>query len=481
MRKTFSKRVIAVVLAVMMVITMVPMMAITASAVDGTVVTTLSELTAALKNGGNIVLGADIKTNTMSSSYFSVSKDTTLYGEGHRIYAGGYNVRMFLVAKNVTFNAENVVFDCNNKAYMAVSATEDSPNGCTINLTDCTVKNSFNRTSATYPHFPAVYYFGDSKGTLTNCTFTGNQAWDAVDSGADIWAGGASDVKIIGGAYDEVYVNGEAGSITLDGNAVVAKVNGDLYTINNAIVEGDIYVDGAKTTEAITTLEQLKTAAANGGTYALGADIEVSEQVDVKAPLTLYGNRKTLKSTKTKSTMLNLSGLDSTVTVIDATFDVNGNDTWAVSCSKNGGDNPNNVITLTDCTVKNAVSSSYVGAINQFGSSTGYYNNCTFTNNVCQVKFNDVSGADVWAGAKAKVYINGGTYDEVYLNANTSSGASGYVSGGAKIDRFNLGFGSPSVEITDGSTVNTLTKWDDVYSGTHYEGTYTVDETSTIG
>ncbi|MGN1130027.1 MAG: hypothetical protein ACI4Q8_01655, partial [Ruminococcus sp.] len=462
--------------------TMVPMMAITASAVDGTVVTTASELTAALKDGGNIVLGADIKSSMISSGYFSVSKDTTIYGEGHRIYAGGYNAHMLRVAKNVTFNAENVVFDCNKKAYMAVSAITESPNGCTINLTNCTVKNSYNRSSSsTYPKYPAVYYFGDAKGTLTNCTFTGNTPWDEASSGADVWAGGASDVTIIGGAYDEIYVNGTAGSITLDGNAVVAKANGELYTINNAIVEGDIYVDGVKTTEAITTLEQLKTAAANGGTYALGADIEVSEQVDVKSPLTLYGNRKTLKSTKTKSTMLNLSGLDSTVTVIDATLDVNGNDTWAVSCSKNGGNNPNNVITLTDCTVKNAVSSSYVGAINQFGSSTGYYNNCTFTNNVCQVKFNDVSGADVWAGAKAKVYINGGTYDEVYLNANTSSGASGYVSGGAVIDTFNLGFGSPNVEITDGSTVNTLTKWDDVYSGTHYEGTYTVDETSTIG
>ena len=117
MRKTFSKRVIAVVLAVMMVITMVPMMAITASAVDGTVVTTRAELNTALKDGGNIILGADIKTNFYVGDYFSITKDTTIYGNGHKIYAGSKNYRLVLVQKGVTFNAENVVFDCMNKAY----------------------------------------------------------------------------------------------------------------------------------------------------------------------------------------------------------------------------------------------------------------------------------------------------------------------------------------------------------------------------
>lgn len=483
MRKTFSKRVIAVVLAVMMVITMVPMMAITASAVDGTVVTTRAQLNTALKNGGNIILGADISGGIVRGYGFTISKDTTIYGNGHKLYAGASHIALVQVGKNVTFNAENVVFDCKNKAYCAVMATTVNDNGCVINLTDCTVMNSRYSATATNGKFPAVHYFSDAKGTLTNCTFSGNMGSGDGTMAADVFVGGAGNVEIIGGAYDEILANGSNGQIKLDGNVVVAKTLGSgIYTINNAIVAGDIYVDGVKTTEAITTLEQLKTAATNGGTYALGADIEVSEQVDVKAPLTLYGNRKTLKSTKTSSTMINLANANATVEVIDATFDVNGNDTWAVSAYRhNSGNNPNNVITLTDCTVKNAVSSTYVGAINQFGSSTGYYNNCTFTNNVCQRKSNDVSGADVWAGAKAKVYINGGTYNEVYLNAGASSGASGYVSGGAKIDKFNLGFGSPSVEITDGSTVNTLTKWDDVYGSTHYEGTYTVDETSTIG
>lgn len=485
MRKTFSKRVIAVVLAVMMVITMVPMMAITASAVDGTVVTTRAELNTALKDGGNIILGADIKTNFYVGDYFSITKDTTIYGNGHKIYAGSKNYRLVLVQKGVTFNAENVVFDCMNKAYCAVMATTVNDNGCTINLTDCTVMNSNFSATATNGKFPAVHYFSDAKGTLTNCTFKSNKSAGTATSYADVFVGGAGNVEIIGGAYDEILVNPANGKIKLDGNVVVGKANGNgTYTINNAIVAGDIYENGVKTTEAITTLEQLKTAAANGGTYALGADIEVSEQIDVANALTLYGNRKTLKATNNSiAAIINLANENATVEIIDATIDANSqNNVWAVSSYRgNGGKNPNNVITLTDCTVKNVVCSGYVGAVNQFGSATGYYNNCTFTNNVCQGKSNDVSGSDIWAGAKAKVYINGGTYDEVFLNGAASSAASGVVSGGAKIDKFNLSFGSPSVEIKDGSTVNTLTKWDDVAGGTHYEGTYTVDETSTIG
>lgn len=487
MRKTFSKRVIAVVLAVMMVITMVPMMAITASAVDGTVVTTRTELNTALKNGGNIILGADISGGMVRGYGFTISKDTTIYGNGHKLYAGASHIALVKVEKGVTFNAENVVFDCKNKAYCAVMATTVNDNGCVINLTDCTVMNSRYSATATNGKFPAVHYFSDAKGTLTNCTFSGNMGSGDGTMAADVFVGGAGNVEIIGGAYDEILANGSNGQIKLDGNVVVAKTLGSgIYTINNAIVAGDIYVDGVKTTEAITTLEQLKTAAANGGTYALGADIEVSEQINVANSLKLYGNRKTLKAVDgVVKSMLYLANPTATLEVIDATIDVNSQNVYGIlAYTDNGGNNPGNVIKLTNCTVKNTKVNSEAGAVNQFGSSKGYYTNCTFTNNQCLKKdINSTSGADIWAGAAAEVHINGGTYDEVFIHADSGNGAKAYVSGGAVIDVFNFGYGTatPSVEVTEGSTINTLTTWNEYQGTSHVTGDYTVDETSHIG
>ena len=492
MRKTFSKRVIAVVLAVMMVITMVPMMAITASAVDGTVVTTRAELNTALKDGGNIIVGADISGGFISGYAFTISKDTTIYGNGHKLYAGASHIALVKVGQGVTFSAENVVFDCKNKAYCAVMATTVNNNGCTINLTDCTVMNSNFSATATNGSFPAVHYFGDAHGTLTNCTFKGNKGSGADTGYADVFVGAEASIIINGGIYDQVYVRADgsqSGTIVMDGNAIVGDTNGPgEYAIYNAIVEGDIYVDCVKTTEAITTLEQLKTAAANGGTYALGADIEVSEQIDVANNLKLYGNRKTLKAVDgVYPSMLYLANENATLTISDATIDVNSQNTayGILAYTGNGGNNPNNIINLTDCTVKNAKVNSYAGAVNQFGSSKGFYTNCTFTNNQCLLKDgNNTTGADIWAGSKAKVYIYGGTYDEVFIHASSSAGGQCYVSKGAVIDVFNFGYGAanPSLKISGASTINTVTTWNETNSsGKLVTGKVTIDDTSTIG
>ncbi len=467
MRKTFSKRVIAVVLAVMMVITMVPMMAITASAVDGTVVTTRTELNTALKDGGNIILGADISGGMVRGYGFTISKDTTIYGNGHKLYAGASHIALVQVGKGVTFNAENVVFDCKNKAYCAVMATTVNNNGCTINLTDCTVMNSNFSATATNGQFPAVHYFSDAKGTLTNCTFKGNKGSGADTGYADVFVGAAGNVTINGGTYDQVHVRADgsqSGTLTLDGNVVVGDTNGNgTYTINNAIVAGDIYENGAKTTEAITTLEQLKTAAANGGTYALGADIEVSEMVNVANNLTLYGNRKTLTAVDgVEISMLYLANENATLTISDATIDVNSQNAYGIlAYTGNNGKNSNNVITLTNCTVKNAKVNSIAGAVNQFGSSKGVYTNCTFTNNqtICAPNETYASGADIWAGAATNVTINGGTYNQIFINAGSTKSGNITVTGNAVINELTLENDGvkATANIADTATVNVKT------------------------
>ncbi len=469
MRKTFSKRVIAVVLAVMMVITMVPMMAITASAVDGTVVTTRAELNNALKDGGNIILGADISGGIIRGYAFTISKDTTIYGNGHKLYAGASHIALVKVGQGVTFSAENVVFDCKNKAYCAVMATTVNDNGCTINLTDCTVMNSNFSATATNGQFPAVHYFSDAKGTLTNCTFKGNKGSGADTGYADVFVGAAGNVTINGGTYDQIYVRADgsqSGTLTLDGNVVVGKANGNgTYTINNAIVAGDIYENGAKTTEAITTLEQLKTAAANGGTYALGADIEVSEMVNVANNLTLYGNRKTLKAVDGTDRIFDTADAPVVLTFNDLTLDCNNVADFAIHTSEEKIANQDTAVNLTNCTVKNSIGDYYNhAAVYLYSRATGYFENCTFVNNTLSYdgEYAYASGADIWSGAATNVTIKGGTYSQVFINANSGNAGKLTVEGNASINELILENDgkTATATIADTATVNVKTNVD---------------------
>ena len=96
-----KKRLLALLLALSMLVSMVP----TAFAADDGTVTTAAELTAALANGGNITLGADI---TDANVQFQFTKDTVLDLNGHTVSGtGDSSGYMFRVVNSSTVTIKN--------------------------------------------------------------------------------------------------------------------------------------------------------------------------------------------------------------------------------------------------------------------------------------------------------------------------------------------------------------------------------------
>jgi len=76
-----KRKVIAIVLSVAVTLVMTPMMAFASDGTSATTVKTAEELTAAIENGGPIVLGADIETTTTAQ----VTKDIVFDMNGHAL------------------------------------------------------------------------------------------------------------------------------------------------------------------------------------------------------------------------------------------------------------------------------------------------------------------------------------------------------------------------------------------------------------
>ena len=126
-------------------------------------------------------------------------------------------------------------------------------------------------------------------------------------------------------------------------------------------------------------------------------------------------------------------------TLKNITLDGNNRAKWAVCAyTGNSGNNAGNVITLDTVTIQNFKSNDYVGAINAFGSSTWNLKDCTITGNTTVDDSDGLSGSAVWAGSKATINIDGGTYDEVYLHSYSGTGAVLNADGGATINNLVL-------------------------------------------
>ena len=430
MRKTFSKRVIAVVLAVMMVITMVPMISITASAASKTI-KTLAQLKYYADYGGTYVLDADIE---LTDSVI-VRHDFTLDGKGHTLTAKSGVGRMLDVSGgNATVT--NTTFDVNDQNTTACFVSNNGE----LTLENCIVKNA-KKSSYVGAICQEIY----SKGTYNNCTFINNQCLKKDGNnttGADIWAGAGAEVHINGGSYNQVFINadsGNAGKLTVEGNAVIAEVvlENDGKTATATIA--DTATVNVKTN--VDTFAELKTAAANGGSYILGKDIAVTENVNVAKNLTIDGNGQTLTATNGAKRIFDTADAPVVLTFSDLTLDCNNVADYAIHTSEEKIANQDTAVYMTDCTVKNSISDSYLeGAVYLYSRATGCFENCTFENN----NINDegqwayASGADIWAGAATKVTITGGYYSQVFINANKGGGGNVKVEGGAVITELTL-------------------------------------------
>lgn len=227
------------------------------------------------------------------------------------------------------------------------------------------------------------------------------------------------------------------------------------------------------------TLAEAITAATAGEIVTLIANVNVDNTILIDKNITINGGGHNITSSvNNKLGTFYVNVPTSNFTITNATIDGNGTASMAV-CAYRGvakGDfsgvvstdnnNAGNVITLTDCTVKNFTGypGSYVGAVYAFSHSHLTLNTCTFTGNTTSQSTNGASGADVWTGAATTVVINGGTYNEVFVNTNSTDVETVTINGGAKIEELAIcvsykADGSTNIPVLtiDNATVTTLT------------------------
>lgn len=203
--------------------------------------TSLQEQINSAEAGATITLDADV---TISQTIL-IDKNITIDGGNHTIKSSVINKlgTFYINTGTCNFTIQNATIDGGSAASMAVVAYRGKANsglttvdsgdrdnnnsGNVINMTSCTVKNF---TGFPNSYAGAVYVFGKSSATLTNCTFSGNttslQSTDGA-SGADVWAGAAATVNISGGSYQEVFVNSDksnTANITISNGAKVEEL-----------------------------------------------------------------------------------------------------------------------------------------------------------------------------------------------------------------------------------------------------------------
>lgn len=227
------------------------------------------------------------------------------------------------------------------------------------------------------------------------------------------------------------------------------------------------------------TLVEAITAATDGQTVTLLADVTVDKTILIEKNLTIDGNENTIKSSATsKLGTFYVNDKACNLTIQNTTIDGQNSASMAVcvyrgkandtldGTSATDNDNAGNFVTLTNCTVENFTGypGSYVGAVYAFSHSHLTLNNCTFTGNTTSQSTSGASGADVWTGAATTVVINGGTYNEVFVNTNSSNVETVTINGGAKIEELAIcvsykADGSTNIPVLtiDNATVTNLT------------------------
>ena len=402
-------------------------------------ISTAEELSNACINGGEYNLAADITTN-----YNYVEKDTIIHGNGHTITSGSdYSVFYWDNDKDADLTLDNVTLDGNGNKGIAVDVTAyttDAQNnsGCNVTFNNVTCKNF----ASDYPEgVGAVYLYGKSNGTFTNCTFDNNTVSTTGTNGlngADIWFGGAGSLAISGGSYDEVYVNGGQASATVSDGAEItsmAAVSTSTVNVTDSTVtklyvanKNNVTVDDQST---VTVLDAYKPT-----------EDEVLDEYPAAAQVgeTKYGSlAKAINAAQDGDTVKLLSSVTETVTISGKTLTLDLNGFKITSTSKKM---PITAIDGTKLTIRNSNTdkaentatqnaimgpsgSNNYGSLNAKGEDTtvdiyagyyyGYNGNKTAVNaiNGATVTFwgGTVNGAeginDTTAGKEGKVFYSG--------------------------------------------------------------------------
>ncbi len=231
------------------------------------------------------------------------------------------------------------------------------------------------------------------------------------------------------------------------------------------------------------TLQEKIDAAEAGAIITLTEDVTISQTVLINKNITIDGGNHTIISNvNNKLGTFYINTGTCNFTIQNATIDGGNTASMAVVAYRgtaNSGlttvdsanrdnNNSGNVINMTNCTVKNFTGfpDSYAGAVYVFGQSSANLTNCTFSGNTTSLQSTDgASGADVWAGAAAKVKINGGSYQEVFVNSNKTNDASITISNGAKVEELSVcvtenggSTNQPSITVDNASVINITTE-----------------------
>lgn len=229
---------------------------------------------------------------------------------------------------------------------------------------------------------------------------------------------------------------------------------------------------------AQTSLQEQINSVGDGASITLAEDITISQTILIDKNITIDASGHTITSNVTsKLATFYVNKATCNFTITNAIIDGHSVASMAVSVyhGKAKDDltgtvstdqhNEGNVVTLTNCTVKNFTGwpGSYVGAVYAYGYSTVELNNCTFTGNTTSKATDGASGADVWAGAAATVNISGGSYQEVFVNSDSSNEAKITIENGATVAELAvcasyMADGSTNIPtiVVDNSTVTTL-------------------------
>ena len=239
---------------------------------------TYADLVAALENGGEIYLGADIS----ASAILVINKPTTLIGNGHTITstaARAINVSGVdgVTIKDITINASgeraiNVIQGATNVVLENVTATagnytvnvaSSAANAIvTINNSDLTGLNVVNIAGA------------NSQITITDTKLTSDDQNDAEGYAALVINKDGTNASItatnvdfvINGDSQKAIISGESGSITIDGS-------------DDEVIKDVAYIEYGDYYYASSSIEEIIAKAKAGETVVLIADISGTVQV----------------------------------------------------------------------------------------------------------------------------------------------------------------------------------------------------------
>lgn len=498
-----SKKIVPLVLAVLMVVSMMSVMAFSASALvavtDGQTITTAEQLQAAVQQGGTYTLGANISDGTR----YMVKKNVTIHGNGYTIsgsndltvpmnydaegnvtkYYGKSTDMFYFYDYGLTLNIDNVTLDgTNGSTYKdcAFSTVNRQTTPYYLNLTKVTVKNFEGRNQ-----YGALYLFGCPNVTLTDCTITGNGSdcttFDDGTNGADVWVGSGGTLTINGGTYGVVNLNttsGTAATATID-DAIVETLYLDqtgAVTASAVITDSavKVYVEGVEDAEqsanVITTEAELKTACANGGKYVLGNDVTVTASIPVNADTEIAGNGNNIVcdyQTKASASYpignFQLTADDVDLTFTDVNFTTTKTKNICVVAANHTNTNGNNVIKFNNVTAKDISTFKWFGAVYAFSHANVVFNDSEFSN---KDSYERVDGsADVWAGAAASVTVNNSKIGEIFLNSESSTAAEAEITD-SEIGTLRLGTAQSGTTLgadvtVENSTIGTLVAPDD--------------------